>query len=539
MNLSTIKQTGKVSAYALAAVGMLALSACSSEDNLTNNANTNDFTPSEQTLTNLADSTISEFLAFAKTPRPGKPDKESHNLDKARDYLVNWAKKHNFTVSYDSQSNVWIDVPANNESMASFPTVILQGHMDMVCSSKSGETYDYTQVVGEPYYDGDLLKGRKVNLGADDGVGVGMALAIASSNIAHGPLRLLITANEDTDMEGAINLDPSVLNTDYLINIDEEEIGKVSSGCLGSYTVNFEDDLSAKTTTDITRKSVIDFTLTGLPGGHSGVKIGEHILSATTVTSEIIKNVITPASGNISYINCGKYDNAIADATTMQFVVDEARAEDCVSQIKKIITDYQKEYTDVTLTYNVTKDGSLGSNKMISEGYNATLNKLFEQVKQGVIERDSINVPTKSNNIGVVSIMDGKVFIRSMFRSYFTEWLESEKTRLLTVRTELGMTGNSGDNMYYVPAWSVASDNKFRDKFLEYYKENYPKAFTERAYGGLECGYFVQKRSTLNAISVGPQVDNAHTIDEAVHVSTIKPLATTIVKMLQNIDAFK
>lgn len=93
--------------------------------------------------------------------------------------------------------------------------------------------------MGTPYYEGNLLKGRGINLGADDGIGVGMALAIASSNIAHGPLRLLFTANEDYGMDGAINLAPEVLDTDYLINIDEEEIGKISVGCLGSYTIEF------------------------------------------------------------------------------------------------------------------------------------------------------------------------------------------------------------------------------------------------------------------------------------------------------------
>lgn len=535
MNLFTLKQTGKVCAFTFAVVGLLAMSSCSNDDA----SGIDNVTPSEQTLANLTDSTISEFLAFAKNPRPGNTAEKHDNLDKARDYLVNWAKKHNFDVHYDACPNIWIDVPANSESMKNFPIVILQGHIDMVCASKSGETYDYTQVVGEPYYDGDLLKGRKVNLGSDDGIGVGMALAIASSTVAHGPLRLLFTANEDTDMEGAIKLDPSVLNSDYLINIDEEEIGKVSSGCLGSYNVNFEKDLSAEATTDISGKSVIDFNLTGLPGGHSGVMIGKHILSAATVTSEIIKSVITPANGNISYVDCGKYSNAIADATAMQFVVDEAKADACISKIKELVNAYQKEYSEVTLSYTANKTSSLNNNKMIPASFNATLNQFFEKVTQGVIEFDDTKVATKSNNIGIISIKDGKVSIASMFRSYFSDWLETEKARLLTVRTDLGMTGTASADLPYVPAWSVEGGSTFRDKFLGYYKENYSQAYTERAFGGLECGYFVQKRSTLNAVSVGPQLDNAHTIDEAVHVSTIKPLLTTIVKMLQNMGEFK
>jgi dipeptidase D len=536
MKKLSVKHLNKSMLMIFAAVGVMAFSSCSDDDDNQKKSTT----PDEQAYTTLSDAAISEFLAFAKNPRPGNTAAKHDNLDKARDYLVNWAKQHNYDVHYDEHPNIWIDVPANNASMRNFPTVILQGHIDMICASKSGETYDYTQVVGEPYYDGDLLKGSKVNLGADDGIGVGMALAIASSDIAHGPLRLLFTANEDYDMEGAINLDPEVINSDYLICLDEEEIGKVSSGCLGSYIIDFDgilpseiiDDNESFTGND--GNNVIQFNLTGLPGGHSGVMIGQHILSASTVTAKIIKDVVTPAAGRISYINCGTYANAISDATTVEFIVESSKADYCISQIKSIMETYQTEYSDVAMKYSAEKVANPTSSIVAAESANATINKFFEEVKQGVIERDDINVPTKSSNIGTIYLLGDQFMANAMFRSYFNEWLEEEKARLLQVRTDLNMEGST--ELQHVPAWSVEGGNSFRDTFLTYYKENWSDAFSERAYGGLECAYFVKKRTTLKAIAVGPQLDGAHTIDEAVHVSTIKPLMKSIVKMLQNMD---
>jgi dipeptidase D len=523
------RRLNRVAAMLLAAVCTAVVSSCSDDD-----SQGGDLTPNEQAFTSLSDAAVSEFLKFAKIPRIGNNAEQRHNLDQARDYLVSWAKQHNYDVHYDEYPNVWIDVPANNESMKNFPTVILQGHTDMICASKSGETYDYTKVVGEPYYDGDLLKGRTVNLGADDGVGVGIILAIASSNIAHGPLRLLFTANEDWDMEGAINLAPSVINSDYLICVDEEEIGKVSSGCLGSYDIDFSGTLPEQATSDFAGKAVLEFKLTGLPGGHSGVMIGEHILSAATVTAKIIKDVITPAQGGISYINCGNYPNAISDATTIRFVVAEDKADGCISQIKSIMEAYQAEYSDAAMTYATQKIDSPASEKTAAASANETLNKFFDGVVQGVVERDGTNTPTKSSNIGTIRVADNKFSSVTMIRSFSNDWLEEEKNRLFQLRSGLGMTGKS--NPLYTPAWSVEDGNIFRDTFICYYQENWSTVISERAKGSLECAYFVEKRPTLMALAVGPQIDGAHTIDEAVHVSTIKPLLKSIVKMLQNMD---
>ncbi len=507
----------------LAAVATMSLmmASCSNDDPKPDNP----VTPTDETFEALKQSSINEFLDFAKVPRLG------YHLEKAKAYLKSWAEKHGYPCYTDDFDNVWIDVPANNEAMANYPKVILQGHTDMICASKSGESYDYENEVGEPYYDGDLLKGRKINLGSDDGIGVGIALAIANSNIAHGPLRLLFTANEDYDMSGAINLDPSVLDANYMINIDEEETGKISVGCLGSYSIEFSKDY-----TQVAPSSdavVIAVDVAGLRGGHSGVMIGEHRLSATTVTASIINDAVIPAGGNILAIDCGHAVNAIAIYSEIQFVVPSSKSAECKDAINKIMASYVAEYPDETeFRYDVFERAITSEDTFYPQQLNSDLKAFFETVKQGVIEQEG-NLPTKSNNIGVFFTVGKSLIIDDMFRSYSSEWVESEKDRLIGEGEKIGFECLVSG---YVPTWDTPGVSPLKDMMFKYYSEATPAAFTDKAKGGLECAYFVLKNPNLYAVSVGPQLDGAHTIDEAVHVSTITPLLKAIVNTLQHIN---
>ena len=267
----------------------------------------------------LSNSTIDEYINFAKTPRLG------FHLDKAKAYLTGWAQKHGYQPHSDEFGNVWFDVPAT-AGYEDYPVVILQGHMDMICASKPGETYDYTEVVGEPYYEGEgedkVLKGKKVNLGADNGIGVASSLAIAASNVPHGPLRILLTANEDYDMSGAKGLSPDVLNAAALINIDSEQAGNLTYGCAGGHARHLTKKCDAEPLSAPADYNKVTVSLSGLKGGHSGINIGDHRMSASVVTDSIMRRIVKPFEARLIKINCGTYNNAIPDGTMMEFAVN-------------------------------------------------------------------------------------------------------------------------------------------------------------------------------------------------------------------------
>lgn len=166
---------------------------------------------------------------------------------------------------------------------------------------------------------------------------------------------------------------------------------------------------------------------------------------------------------------------------------------------------------------------------------NDDLAAFFDQVVQGVIEKDG-DLPTKSNNIGEILINDGNLYVYDMFRTYSDDWLDSEKERLLSVGNRLGMTTSV---VGFVPTWDTPGVSPLKDMFLKYYKETVPTAFTDKAKGGLECAYFALKKPSLYAVSVGPQLDGAHTIDESVDITTVKPLLKAIVNTLQHISELK
>ncbi len=512
----------------------LILASCASDDNDSNTRPN----PGETIITELTDSvcdalgqsSVEEFLAFAKNPRC------SFYSIKSSAYLIEWAQKHNLEYGVDDSLNVWIDVPANAASMESLPKVILQAHQDMVCDSKPGETYDYRQEVGEPYYEGTKLKGRKLNLGADDGIGVGMALAIAKSNVAHGPLRLLFTTNEDCGLYGVKALSPTVIDADYLISFDDEDYAKLTTGCLGGYANDMKKTYAVGQA--VSGSKEITLEVTGLLGGHSGVMIGEHRLSGATILAKIVKDVVTTNEGKLVSVGCGLAFNAIANKLKINFVADAAKADACKAAVEKILADFRAEYTEESFTQacTVADVPAADAANVCPEQTLADINKYFAERTQGVVEREGTDgIVTKSNNIGVVTLDKGCLTITSLLRSYSNDWINSEATSIATLASTLGMAIG---NEITLPAWDTPDDDPFLDFVYNIYKELEPKTFKRKAEGGLECAYFLQKKPTLKTIAIGPDIRGAHTCDEYLDTATMKPLMKVVMSILQKMESY-
>ena len=478
----------------------------------------------------LAKSSIKEFLAFAKIPR------SSFRMEKCSAYLTDWAKAHNLEYGIDDSLNVWMDLPANTREMESMPKVILQAHQDMVCAWNSGESHDPTTEVGVPIYEGNYLKGQGINLGADDGIGVGMALAIAKSDVAHGPLRLLFTTNEDCGMYGAMFLDPKVLDADYLISFDDEDYPKVTTGSQGAYVWTS----SKKYELSNPYGKIVTLSVKGLLGGHSGMAIGEKRLSAATILAKVTKDVITPSGGKMMTIDCGTVMNAIANVLNLHFVVDADKAETCKSEIETLLRDFQSQYPDETAISSscsvadapITNVASVSAEEVLAD-----LNKYFEDVAQGVVEREGTDgLVIKSSNIGVVKLSGGELSIASSIRSLKDEWLKSEKSRLTTLASTLTMALS---NEILMPAWDTPADDPFIDLVFKNYQAVDATAYKAKCPGGLECAYFIDKKPGIKTAAMGPTIKGAHTIDEKLDTTTVKPLMKVVMNTLHHINTLK
>ena len=231
----------------------------------------------------VANKAVAEFLSLTEVPRP------CYHTEKALAYFQSFAEQHGFKHYRDDYGNFWMDIPAA-QGYESYPKVILQAHMDMVCVSDPGvdidfETTGITATVGD-----DAITADGVSLGADDGAGVGTILAIAESSIAHGPLRALITTDEDVGLLGAAALDPSAIDADYLINIDGEQAGQICYSTAGGLQASIKNQYSTEAVSS--DETVWQLEVGNLLGGHSGVEIDKNRLSAVTAITDMLQSVI-------------------------------------------------------------------------------------------------------------------------------------------------------------------------------------------------------------------------------------------------------
>lgn len=516
----------------LVSITIFGLVSCSDDDNM----QPEDIGPVIETIDYdaLSNSTIEEFLKFAKIPRLG------FHLEKAKAYLIGWAQEHGYQPHSDDYDNVWFDVPAT-KGFEDYPLVILQGHIDMICASKSGETYDYTEVVGEPYFEGEgenkVLKGKTVNLGVDNGIGVASSLAIVASGVPHGPLRILLTANEDYDLSGARELSADVLNATALINIDSEQAGSIIYGCAGGHAKHLTKKCKTELLITPTDYNKVTISLTGLKGGHSGNNIGDHRMSASVVTDSVMRRVVKPFEARLIRINCGTYNNAIPDGTIMEFAINNKDTSAVHNKLNALVEEFNKEFPNETAKWTINVNGYVTENDICSSiECTEDFITLFLAFPQGVLEKNESGRITKSNNIGILKLEEGNLRFQTYQRCDFDEWLESEVQHFNALAQQLGMEVETGTEF---PAWKSDGKDALTQMAKKFYDAEGYNTNLVCELGGLETAYFVRKNHNLLCTSVGPTIKDTHSIDEALYVATIKPMLKVVIQTLLNANQLK
>ena len=252
-------------------------------------------------IKNLAPQNVwSIFDAMTQVPRPSKKE------EKIRQWLVNWAKEHNIECHLDSTGNVLMRVPAT-PGYENHPTVVMQGHMDMVCEKNSDVKHDFENDPLDTYIDGDWVKARGTTLGADDGMGVALALGIMIDPEAkHGPLEALITYDEETGMTGANNLDEGFMTGKILVNIDSETEGQIFIGCAGGKDTCAQFRYAPIPAPD---RFYAKVKVSGLMGGHSG---GDIHLGHANANKVLVRFLLSQPDMVLASIHGGNLRNAIA-----------------------------------------------------------------------------------------------------------------------------------------------------------------------------------------------------------------------------------
>lgn len=454
----------------------------------------------------------------------------SGNNQPMSDYLVAFAEEHNLNYTRDEALNVIITKEAT-KGYESCPTLILQGHMDMVCEKKSDSDHDFLTEGLELCIEDDYLFANGTTLGGDDGIAVAYGLAILSSDsIEHPRLEVVITTDEEVGLIGATNLDVSSLKGTYMINLDSEEEDILLTGCAGGMRAVCKLPLSFKKT----EGKKISVQVKGLLGGHSGSEIDKNRVNADILLGRLLFD-LRKHSFELLSVSGGLKDNAIPREALAELIVKEEDSYDLINEIKFLLEKYKNEYraNEPDLTIAI-QQGEEKEYLVMDEKTKENVLFMLLQTPNGIqVMSPNINGLVESSlNLGVLKMEEGEIefsySVRSSLSSY--KWFLNDKLQNLV--TFLG-----GTYEYYgeYPGWEYKKNSKLRDIYSNAYRELYGKEIkVETIHAGLECGIIAEKIKDLDIISVGPDMFDIHTTEERLSISSTKRVFDLLLKVLKD-----
>lgn len=462
----------------------------------------------------FAEKVLHWFKEISEIPRCSKDE------DIVCDYLVDWAEDNNFEVKEDEARNILIKVPAKG-GMDKHPTVILQGHVDMVCEKTPESKHDFSQDPIELVFGDDgWLRAKDTSLGADNGIAIALAMALAlDENISHPPLELLFTVDEETGLTGANALQPGFIEGKILLNLDSEEEGVFTIGCAGGRDTNINLPLEMVNIPSCATCAV-EISIGGLKGGHSGMNINAGRANAIQLLTRVLKSI--DSEFELVAFEGGTAHNAIPrDARAVILVIpdDIEIVENVVHNLNdRFVDEYQDIEPDLTAKVRVIDSTD---NNAVSASSTERMLDLLLALPHGVLaysQKPDGAVET-SNNLATVKVDNGMLEILLSQRS-------SVKTRLdyLTQKIEAigNLSGAAVSSSVGYPSWQP----NYKSRLLEKCQQTYKALTKEEAkaiviHAGLECGVIGSKYDGMDMISLGPNIKYPHSPDEMMEIKSI------------------
>lgn len=443
----------------------------------------------------------------------------SYHTKQISDYCVEFAKSHQLVCHQDESNNVII-IKEATPGYENAPAVIIQGHLDMVCEKEADSPIDFEKDGLDLQIDGDLIYAKGTTLGGDDGAAVAYALALlASSDIPHPKLEVVLTIDEEVGMLGAQVIDLSMLDGRILINIDSEEEGIFLTSCAGGLRANMKVPVSRTTGEGI----CYEISLEGMAGGHSGTEIEKGHGNSNKLMGRILHELDQNMKVSLIEMEGGQKDNAIPRKTTAKVLIPEEAGEVFAASLKELEEVLQKEQSvgDPNLKILFTEQDVKKAQVLDQASWNKVIMMLL-LIPDGV-QTMSMELPglvETSLNLGVLKLSEDALNLSSAVRSSVGT-AKSFLVEKLDVLTKYmgGTMETTGD----YPAWEFQPESKIRQLFVETYEELYGKEpKIEAIHAGLECGLLSNKLPGLDCISLGPDMSGVHTTEERLSISSTK-----------------
>lgn len=446
----------------------------------------------------------------------------SKNEEKIVLWLRQWAERERFPVKVDAAGNMVITA-APSAGYEHSPGIVIQGHVDMVCEKSPDSEHNFGEDPIRHVHEGDWLRADKTTLGADNGIGIAMAMAAATdAKVAHPQLELLFTVDEETGLNGAKLLEPGFVNGKILLNIDSETEGEFTVGCAGGRNTLVSRKLAL---TDLIGDSIFfSLKMQGLHGGHSGIDIHKQRANANKILARILNQLIESCRIRLVSLKGGSAHNAIPRDAAAIFACDPSEAE----VVAKIVGGFEKtvqtEYAAIEPLLAITLapgDSGLNDNRGLSRQETREVINLILSVPHGVIgmSPDFEGLVETSNNLATVEITDDSLQILTSQRSSVMSKMD-EITTIINATAALAGADTQSDSEF--SPWTPDMQSALLKRCKEVYQKVSGREPTiQSLHAGLECAIIGEKYEGMDMISFGPTMEDPHSPNERLFIPSI------------------
>lgn len=457
----------------------------------------------------------------------------SGNVEQISDYLVNFAKERKLFYIQDEWKNVII-VKEATAGYEGEPAVILQGHMDMVAVKKPDCDIDMRTQGLRVAVDGDNVYAEGTSLGGDDGIAVAYALAILDSDtIKHPRLEVIITVDEEVGMDGAREIDLSMLKGHRMLNLDSEDEGIFLTSCAGGARV----DCSLALQKEVTEGVAYEVSVCGLQGGHSGVEIHKERGNSNCLFGRLLWNLTQKMPIGLVSVNGGLADNAIPRESKAVLVVKPEDSSEFGELIKATEAEISEELATKDKDFAIwVKEGCQGSYECTKPEHTVKAAAFLQALPNGVqgMSADMPGLVETSLNMGILQYCEEELHASFAVRSS----VESAKAALIDrMAAVVSLAGGTYEVAGDYPGWKYRVDSPLREKMVALYEKMYgEKPQVEAIHAGLECGLLGSKIADLDCVSFGPQMNDIHTTEETLSISSTARVWEYLVNLLEEKD---
>lgn len=466
------------------------------------------------------------FGELSRIPRGSK------NEEAVARYVMSVAEKLGLDVKRDACGNVLVRVPGTDAGKSR--SVCLQGHLDMVCEKNRDTPHDFTKDALKLERAGEHLKAQGTTLGADNGIGVAAGLALMEDrSVAHGPLELLFTIDEETGLTGAANLSPDLLVSRTMLNLDSEEEGALYVGCAGgrdtlaTFSVEFEAAPAGSV--------ALQLDVRGLKGGHSGLDIDKGRGNAIKILDRALL-ALEQLGARLATVQAGSKRNAIPREAQALVLVPKAKADAGLAAVRELDAQVKAELMTSDPGVAVAAEVVKKRARVIKKAQAKKLLLALAAVPHGVIRMsaDIAGLVETSTNLAVIETGKKTVTVITSQRSS----VASEKDEIVaSVSAVFALAGAAVQHGDGYPGWKPNMKSPVlaaaRSTFQQLYgKEPHVKAI----HAGLECGIIGEKVPGIDMVSFGPTIEGAHSPDERVHIPAVERFWGFLCALLRNLD---